>query len=205
MLARGLREHGFTVVTAATGAGALQTMAAHAVDAVVLDIGLPDADGRDVCQALRARGIAAPVIFLTARAGVTDRLSGFSAGGDDYLAKPFHLAELVARLEVALRRSGATEQVTIADLTLDPATHALTEGASSVSLSPTEYRLLARLLAAPGAVVRRRELLAAAWAHGSYVSDNTLDRYVVKLRRKLAALGTERTIETARGVGYRIS
>ena len=106
VLARGLREHGYVVVTAVDGASAMSSMN-PSIDAIVLDIGLPDADGRDVCHALRASGVSAPVLFLTARGGVTDRLSGFSVGGDDYLTKPFHLAELVARLQVALRRGRA--------------------------------------------------------------------------------------------------
>ncbi|MGZ4590411.1 MAG: response regulator transcription factor [Actinomycetes bacterium] len=203
VLARGLREHGYAVTTATDGASALRS--AGDVDVVVLDIGLPDADGRDVCQAMRARGISVPVLFLTARGGVTDRLSGFAVGGDDYLAKPFHLAELVARLQVALRRSGSTTEVSLDGLTLDPATHSLVGEQETVHLTPTEFRLLAKLMAEPGVVVRRHELLAAAWAHGSHVADNTLDQYVAKLRRKLADVGTERRIETARGIGYRLS
>jgi two-component system response regulator MprA len=135
VLARGLREEGFHVTTAADGASALRTVESGA-DAVVLDVGLPDSDGRDVCQAMRARGIDAPVVFLTAYDGVTDRLSGFSAGGDDYLTKPFHLAELVTRLRAALRRAGSDASVRSADLRLDPVTHDLALGDRSVALSP---------------------------------------------------------------------
>ena len=205
VVARGLREAGFEVTTAVDGTGALRTAAAAAFDAVVLDIGLPDADGRDVCQAMRAAGTTAPVVFLTARDGVTDRLSGFAAGGDDYLSKPFHLAELVARLQVAVRRSGEPQGTTSGDVHLDPSGHDVTGPTGSVALSPTEFRLLARLLAEPRTVVRRHERVAAAWAHGSIVADNTLDQYVAKLRRKLADTGTEQTIVTVRGVGYRVS
>jgi two-component system response regulator MprA len=205
VVARGLREAGFEVTTAADGTGALRTAAAGRFEAVVLDIGLPDADGRDVCQAMRAAGTTAPVVFLTARDGVTDRLSGFAAGGDDYLAKPFHLAELVARLRVAVRRNGEPTGRASGDVHLDPAGHDLSGPAGSVPLSPTEFRLLARLLAEPRAVVRRGELVAAAWAHGSIVADNTLDQYVAKLRRKLVEVGTTQTIVTVRGVGYRVS
>ena len=205
VVARGLREAGFEVTTAADGTGALRTAASARFDAVILDIGLPDADGRDVCQAMRAAGTTAPVVFLTARDGVTDRLSGFAAGGDDYLTKPFHIAELVARLQVAVRRSGEPADAGGGDVRVDPAGHDLTGPGGSVPLSPTEFRLLARLLAEPRAVVRRNELVAAAWAHGSIVADNTLDQYVAKLRRKLAEVGTEQTIVTVRGVGYRVS
>jgi two-component system response regulator MprA len=204
VVARGLREAGFEVTTAADGTGALRTAAAARYDAVVLDIGLPDADGRDVCQAMRAAGTTAPVVFLTARDGVTDRLSGFAAGGDDYLAKPFHLAELVARLHVAVRRSGQPSGGG-GDVRVDPAGHVVTGPVGTVPLSPTELRLLARLLAEPRTVVRRAELVAAAWAYGSIVSDNTLDQYVAKLRRKLVEVGSEQTIVTVRGVGYRVS
>ena len=204
VVARGLREHGFTVTTAADGASALRTAAAQDFDATVLDIGLPDADGRDVCQALRASGMTAPVVFLTARGDVADRLSGFAAGGDDYLTKPFHVAELVARLQVAVRRSGGVLRAASGDLSTDATTHDLSGPHGAVSLTPTEFRILSRLLAAPRGVVRRHELVAAAWAHGSQVSDNTLDQYVAKLRRKLTEVGTEQSIVTVRGVGYRI-
>jgi two-component system response regulator MprA len=205
VVARGLREAGFEVTTAADGTGALRTAAASRYDAVVLDIGLPDADGRDVCQALRAGGQQAPVLFLTAYDALHDRLSGFNAGGDDYLAKPFHLAELVARLHVAVRRSGQPAGGGGGDVRADPAGHVVTGPGGTVPLSPTELRLLARLLAEPRTVVRRAELVAAAWAYGSIVSDNTLDQYVAKLRRKLVEVGSEQTIVTVRGVGYRVS
>jgi two-component system response regulator MprA len=204
VLARGLREHGFEVTTATDGASALRTAAATELDAVVMDIGLPDADGRDVCQAMRAAGLTAPVVFLTARDGLTDRLSGFAAGGDDYLSKPFHLAELVARLQVAVRRSPPTPAPATGDLLVDPSTHDLTGPDGTISLTPTEFRLLARLLAEPRSVVRRHELVAAAWAHGSHVADNTLDQYVAKLRRKMSEVGTRQTVVTVRGVGYRV-
>ncbi len=209
VLARGLREQGFAVTTATDGAAALRTAAAGEFDATVLDIGLPDADGRDVCQALRAGGMTAPVLFLTARGDVVDRLSGFAAGGEDYLTKPFHLAELVARLQVAIRRSAGSPSTPGADnapdLVADPLTHDLTGPGGSVSLTPTEFRLLTRLLAPPRGVVRRHELVAAAWAYGSHVADNTLDQYVAKLRRKLDETGSSQRISTVRGVGYRIS
>jgi DNA-binding response OmpR family regulator len=202
VLARGLREEGFNVTTAADGASALRTVEGGA-DAVVLDVGLPDSDGRDVCQAMRARGIDVPVLFLTAYDGVTDRLSGFSAGGDDYLVKPFHFAELVARLRAALRRAGSDASVLAADLRLDPTTHDLALAGRSVSLSPTEFRIMGRMMAGPGAVVPRRALLRAGWPEGAFVTSNTLDQYVAKLRRKLRELDSDRRIGTVRGVGYR--
>ncbi|MDH6711354.1 DNA-binding response OmpR family regulator [Kitasatospora sp. MAA19] len=205
VLARGLREEHFEVLTATDGAGALRVVHDR-VDAVVLDIGLPDSDGRDVCHAMRAAGFDAPVLFLTAHDALADRLSGFSAGGDDYLAKPFHLAELAARVRAAIRRNGREPGVEVDGLRLDPVAHVLeSTSGESVALTPTEFRLLACLMAAPGAVVRRRTLLRAGWPEGAQVSDNTLDQYLVRLRRKLREAGSARGILTARGVGYRFA
>jgi DNA-binding response OmpR family regulator len=203
LLVRGLGEEGFTVTGVADGAGAL-AQPGDDVDALVIDIGLPDADGRDVCLALRARGCAAPVLFLTARDALTDRLSGFSAGGDDYLTKPFHFDELVARLRALLRRSGADAARTVEGLRLDPLTHAVGADGREANLTPTEFRVLAALTARPGVVVRRRELVRAAWPDGAIVHDNTLDQYVARLRRKLRQLEAGVEISTAHGVGYRL-
>jgi DNA-binding response OmpR family regulator len=203
LLRRGLEEEGFDVAVAGTGAAALE-QAAGDPQALVVDIGLPDTDGRDLCQALRARGVEAPVLFLTARDALTDRLSGFSAGGDDYLTKPFHFAELVARVRALLKRSAADRTTAVGDVVLDPVTHAMRRGAAEVSLTPTEFRVLAALFAQPDAVVRRRELVAAAWPDGAIVHDNTLDQYVARLRRKLREVGSAVAVETAHGVGYRL-
>ncbi|MEU6537944.1 response regulator transcription factor [Streptomyces sp. NPDC047000] len=207
VLRRGLAEEGFEPVPAADGATALRLAAADGIGAVVLDVGLPDADGRDVCQAMRGNGFGAPVIFLTARHGLTDRLSGFSAGGDDYLPKPFHLAELVARLRAAIRRSAAAPGAvaTVGDLVLDATRHSVSVGGVPVELSPTEFRLLATLVAAGGAVVSRRDLVRAAWPDGAHVSDNTLDQYLSRLRRKLREAGSALSLRTARGIGHRLS
>ncbi|OIK04835.1 response regulator transcription factor [Streptomyces monashensis] len=205
VLRRGLHDEDFDTVTAADGATALR-LATPDVSAVVLDVGLPDADGRDVCQAMRAGGFLAPVVFLTARHGLTDRLSGFSAGGDDYLPKPFHLAELTARLRAALRRAAPPPvAATAGGLVLDAVRHSATVDGDRVDLTPTEFRLLAALAAAGGELVRRRELLRAGWPEGAQVSDNTLDQYLTRLRRKLRAAGSDLTIATARGIGHRLT
>ena len=194
------------MLTAADGAGGMRAVRDHSkVDAVVLDIGLPDSDGRDVCHAMRAAGVNVPVVFLTAYDGLTDRLSGFSAGGDDYLAKPFHLVELAARVRAALRRAGRVPALEVAGLRLDPVAHVLEVSGERVPLTPTEFRLLACLMAAPGAVIRRRALLRAAWPEGAWVSENTLDQYLVRLRRKLREVDSPRGISTIRGVGYRLA
>ncbi|MFB7775365.1 response regulator transcription factor [Streptomyces bauhiniae] len=203
-LRRGLSAD-FEPVPAADGATALR-LADTGVEAAVLDIGLPDSDGRDVCQAMRANGFRAPVIFLTARHHITDRLSGFSAGGDDYLAKPFHLAELTARLRAVLKRSAVPSAVSHAGLVLDAVNHSMASRTGApVALSPTEFRLLASLVAARGDIVRRIDLVRAGWPEGAYVSDNTLDQYLSRLRRKLRAAGGGLSITTARGVGHRLS
>lgn len=203
LLARGLEEEGFAVVSAGDGAGAL-AVEHETLDALVLDVGLPDADGRDVCQALRARGCSAPVLFLTARDALSDRLSGFSAGGDDYVTKPFHIAEVVARLHALLRRASTVVATEVGDLRLDPVSHAVGGPGGDASLTPTEFRLLAALVARPEAVLRRRELVAAAWPDGAVVHDNTLDQYFTRLRRKLRTVQSGRAITTVHGVGYRL-
>jgi DNA-binding response OmpR family regulator len=207
LLARGLGEEGFDVVIAPTATAAIRH-AQSRLDLAVIDIGLPDADGRDLCQALRARGFPAPVLFLTARDAVTDRISGFNAGGDDYVTKPFAIAELVARLRALLRRATAAapapEPGDLGGLVLDPAAHAASGPGGSVQLTPTEFRLLAALAGRPATVIRRRELVGAAWPDGAVVYDNTLDQYVARMRRKLREVAPEAAIVTVRGVGYRL-
>jgi two-component system response regulator MprA len=204
VLVRGLREEGFAVDAVGDGGALLDRVERTVPDVLVIDIGLPDADGRDLCQALRARGIGTPVLFLTARDALVDRIAGFDAGGDDYLSKPFAFVELVARLQALLRRSGSDAALEAGTLRLDPVTHAVTDGAHRVSLTPTEFRLLARLMAKPGEAVRRRDLVRAGWPHGAVVRENTLDAYVARLRRKLRDLESTPDITTVHGVGYRV-
>ncbi len=204
LISRGLREEGFDVrVSVPTGTALLHGVQQTPTDLLVVDIGLPDADGRDVVMALRARRVHAPVLLLTARDGLSDLLSGFRAGADDYLVKPFAFAELTVRLHALARRFAPAAPPE--GLRLDPAGHSITDGERAVRLTPTEFRLLAPMMARPGEVVRRHALIAAAWPDGAIVHDNTLDSYVTRLRRKLAGLGTQATITAARGVGYRYS
>jgi DNA-binding response OmpR family regulator len=203
LLLRGLGEEGFEVRAVGDAASAMAQID-DVPDGLVIDVGLPDADGRDLCQALRVRGVDVPVLFLTARDALTDRLAGFSAGGDDYVTKPFHFDEVVARLRALLRRSAADASTTVGALRLDPVAHAISGEGGEASLTPTEFRLLAALAAQPGAVVRRRELVRAAWPDGAIVHDNTLDQYVARLRRKLRETSPLATIETAHGIGYRL-
>jgi two-component system response regulator MprA len=144
------------------------------------------------------------VLFLTAREALVDRIAGFDAGGDDYLPKPFAFVELVARLQALLRRSGGEGGVEAGGLRLDPVSHAASDPSGEVSLTPTEFRLLARLMSRPGEAVRRRDLARAGWPHGAIVRENTLDAYVARLRRKLKRLEQAPEIVTVHGVGYRI-
>jgi two-component system, OmpR family, response regulator len=204
MVQRALEEEGFQVSGAASGEEAIRRAVTDSPDALVIDVGLPDADGRDVCQALRAQGIQSPVLFLTAHDALTDRLAGFAAGGDDYLTKPFSLAELTARLRAVLSRAGVDGKLTSAGLSLDPTTHEVACGSRSARLTPTEFRVLGALASHAGEPVRRRDLVRAAWPDGALVSENTIDVYLARLRRKLRALPGSPAITTVHGVGYRM-
>ena len=202
VLMRGLEEEGFSATGLGTGRELLDRFSAESTDLLLLDVGLPDADGRDICQALRARGVQTPVLFLTARDALTDRVTGFSAGGDDYVAKPFAFAELVARIRAVLRRASTGVTAEAGGLLLDPVTHAAFIGATKIALTPTEFRLLAKLVAHAGEIVRRGDLIRTAWPHGARVRDNTLDTYIARLRRKLRAGAGAPTIATSHGIGY---
>ena len=204
MIVRGLGEEGFAARGVGSGRELLDRLASNSPDVLVIDVGLPDTDGRDVCQAVRAQGIRTPVLFLTARDALTDRLSGFNAGGDDYLAKPFAFAELVARLSALLRRTSTDLAIQAGALKLDPVAHAVFVHEGRAALTPTEFRVLARLIANPGEAVRRADLVRAAWPYRARVRDNTLDAYVARLRRKLRTLPGAPSIETVHGIGYRI-
>ena len=207
-LTSGLTDEGFSVVLAvATGRELLERWEAASPALLILDIGLPDADGRDVAMALRARGIDVPILMLTARGNLVDRLGGFHSGADDYLVKPFAFAELIVRLEALARRS-ADDGSPVQGIRLDPVTHAasatLESGVSiDVALTPTEFRLLALMIARRGQVVRRRALVSAGWPEGAMVTENTLDTYVARIRRKVAHVDPAASVSTVRGVGYR--
>ncbi|MBP2355860.1 two-component system response regulator MprA [Kribbella aluminosa] len=200
VLRRALEGDGHSVVAAASGRELLAQLE-PAPNVVVLDLGLPDADGRDVCLALRAHGVDAPVLMLTALSGLHHKVSGFEAGADDYLTKPFDVPELLLRVRALLRRT--TVNVTVDEVMLDPTSHEVRRGDDGESLTPTEFRLLGRLISVPGEVVRRHALVAAGWPHGAYVSENTLDSYLRRVRVKLDRLGIAERVATVRGVGYR--
>ncbi len=204
LLKAGLGEEGYDITAAAAGREALAAAATTTPAAMIIDIGLPDSDGRDLCQAMRAAGIEAPVLFLTALDSVPDRLLGFGVGADDYMTKPFVFAELIARVGVLVRRSGGAGGRAVGDLRLDPIDHTLVVGERSSKLTPTEFRLLGAMASRAGEVLRRRELVAAAWPDGAIVHDNTLDVYVGRLRRKLRSHGSTVEIHTVHQVGYEL-
>jgi two-component system response regulator MprA len=201
----GLRLHGHETVAAYDGAEALRRFSDdRTLDVLVLDIGLPDADGRDVCVALRSAGQQAPVLFLTALGELHHRLAGFAAGADDYLPKPFAVAELAVRIEALARRAGPSASEEPSGLRLDPSRHAVVHGDREVLLTPTEFRLLAAITSRPGEVVKRRAVIAAGWPDGAQVSENTLDSYASRIRRKLEQVGSPLQLRSVRGVGYQL-
>jgi DNA-binding response OmpR family regulator len=194
---------GHRVTTAHDGGEALRRFTPdESLEVIVLDIGLPDSDGRDVCQALRSAGQCAPVMFLTALGAMHDKLAGFSAGADDYLAKPFDVKELVARVEALAKRGRVVSVTAPGGLVLDPARHSLCCDGTEVMLTPTEFRMLAAITSRPGEVVRRHAIVAAAWPHGAIVHDNTFDAFIRRIRVKLGQVRSPLTLTTVRGVGY---
>jgi DNA-binding response OmpR family regulator len=198
-----LAEAGFDVTPVRNGATALQ-YGDEPLDALVIDVSLPDTDGRDLCRALRVVGCTAPALFLTTPESVADRMVGFGSGGHDYATKPLRIDEVVARLRDLVRHNGSADaRSQVGSLRMDPVASSIGVGAREVSLTPTEFRVLAALAAHPGTVVRRADLVRAAWPAGAIVHDNTLDQYIARLRRKLRQVTADAEITTARGVGYR--
>jgi two-component system, OmpR family, response regulator MprA len=203
-LARALPLHGFRVVTAVDGLEAFARMVDETPAVVVLDIGLPGPDGRSVAQRLRSGGSSVPILMLTARDTVEDRVAGLDSGADDYLTKPFALEELVARLRALLRRAVAPEgpeRRRVADVVVDLDARNVLRSGREVALSPTEYAILELLLDPPGRVVTREHLTDILW-DGVDVGPNALEQHVAGLRRKLEAQGGDRVVHTVRGVGY---
>ena len=204
-LERVLRLGGYGVDLAEHGGAALERLAQQRYAAVVLDVGMPQPDGLEVCRRLRKRGDRTPVIMLTAREAVSDRVDGLEAGADDYLTKPFAVEELLARLRALLRRSGAGPEgrtLAYADLTLVPSTREVRRGTQRLELRPTEFSLLETFLSHPGVVLTRSALYEAVWGYDFGRASKALDVYVGYLRRKLETGGASRLIHTVRDVGY---
>jgi len=206
-LVRVLREAAWAADTARTGAEALGALAAFEYDLVILDLGLPDMDGFEVCRAMRARGDRTPVLMLTARGAVNDRVRGLDAGADDELAKPFAVSELLARLRSLARRpAGALEPVLrIADLELDPATRGARRGGVEIALTAREYALLEYLMRNPRMVLTRGKILGHVWDDNFEPVANAVDVLVGRLRRKVDLPGLVPLVHTVRGAGYAIT
>jgi two-component system, OmpR family, response regulator len=206
LLRRGLTEEGHAVDLARTGDDALWMAGAAEYDAIVLDLMLPGLDGIEVCRRVRESGVWAPVLMLTARDAVDDRVAGLDAGADDYLPKPFSFAELLARIRALVRRGGAERPVVleVGDLKLDPATRQVWRGRAEVKLSAKEFALLEAFMRRPGLVLSRLQLLEHAWDYGYENRSNVVDVYIRYLRDKIDRPFGRDAIETVRGVGYRL-
>lgn len=206
LVCRGLERAGYTVAWERQAGTVAAAMRGRRFSALVLDLGLPDMDGLALCRALRADGATTPVLMLTARGELGDRLDGFDSGADDYLPKPFAFAELLARLAVLVRRYGerAVDPVRYGALTLDPVARKAAVAGAAITLGPREFDLLAALIAAGGGVIDRATLIATVWGDQTTINDNTLDVYIGYLRRRFASHPAAPTVETLRGRGYRL-
>jgi two-component system OmpR family response regulator len=206
LIKRGLQEEGHVVDVVGDGPEALWMAAENPYDAVILDVMLPTFDGLEVCRRLRQQGITTPVLILSARGEIDDRVRGLDCGADDYLAKPFSFAELGARLR-ALRRRGSDVQPTVlavGDLTLDPAARRAWRGTTELDLSAKEFALLELLMLHPGQVLGRTQILEHGWDFAFDGLSNVVDQYIRYLRNKVDRPFGRRDLETVRGVGYRL-
>ena len=201
---RALSFEGYDVVTARDGAEALAIVLNDRIEAIVLDVMMPIVDGLEACRRIRARGDTTPILMLTARTDVTDRVAGLDAGADDYLVKPFALEELLARLRALLRRSsGAVAEVMkVGDLVMDTGSRVVRRGENVLDLTKTEFDLLELLMSNPGIVIDRDTIYDRIWGYDFATSSNSLDVYIGYLRRKIEANDAPRLIQTVRGVGY---
>ena len=206
LLKRGLEEEGHAVDLAGDGPDGLWLATENPYAAIVLDVMLPGFDGFELCRKLRAAGVWVPVLMLTARDAVNDRVRGLDAGADDYLVKPFSLLELAARLRALVRRDDRARPVLLAegDLKLDPASKRAWRGSTELQLSPKEVSLLELFLRHPGTVLTRSQILDAAWDFAYDGTSNVVDQYVTYLRKKIDVPFGRHDLETVRGMGYRL-
>jgi two-component system copper resistance phosphate regulon response regulator CusR len=207
MLAKGLREQSYAVDIAAEGPEALEKTAINSYDVLLLDVMLPGIDGFEVCRRLRQQGSRVPILLLTARGGVGDRIAGLDCGADDYLAKPFDFGELLARIRALLRRGTELKDtvLTLGDLSLDTRTHAVLRGRVPIALTAKEYALLEYLMNRKGEVVSRADISEHVWEESYDPFSNLIEVYVQRLRRKLEAVGGAPLLHTRRGEGYVLS
>ncbi|TAK66979.1 MAG: response regulator transcription factor [Dehalococcoidia bacterium] len=204
-LERALRREEYAVTIARDGEEAISAVEAQSPDAVILDVSMPKLDGLSVCRRLRAAGSRVPILVLTARHSLGDKVAGLDAGADDYLAKPFALEELLARLRAIMRRAAPADgsnALTLGDLTLDAGTRVVTRAGLPIELTRTEYQLLEMFLRNPGQVLTRELIFDRVWGYDFGVNSNSLDVYIGYLRRKTEAGDQPRLIHTVRGVGY---
>ncbi|MDQ1723780.1 MAG: two-component system, OmpR family, response regulator [Frankiaceae bacterium] len=206
LLGASLRYEGFEIATATNGREAMQVARTFKPDALVVDVMMPIMNGFDMTRRMRADGMVAPVLFLTARDGTDDKVTGLTLGGDDYVTKPFSLDELVARLRALLRRHGAPDSsqsasLTFADIELDDDTHEVIKAGEGVTLSPTEFKLLRYFLLNPGRVLSKAQILDHVWQYDFGGDANIVESYMSMLRRKVDT-GDPRLLHTLRGVGY---
>ena len=206
LIGRGLTEEGLTVDIAGTGADALVMARSTGYDAIVLDVVLPGIDGFETCRQLRVEGIWTPVLMLTARGALVDRVAGLDGGADDYLTKPFSFVELLARLRALVRRGQAERPtvIEVGDLKLDPATNQVWRGEAEIEVSAKEFTLLSVFMRNPGVVLSRTQLLEQAWEYDFEHRSNVVEVYIRYLRRKVDIPFGRRSIETVRGAGYRL-
>lgn len=201
---RALSFEGYDVVTARDGAEALAIVLNDKIEAIVLDVMMPIIDGLEACRRIRARGDTTPILILTARTDIDDRVAGLDAGADDYLVKPFALEELLARLRALLRRSSGTvaEVLKVGDMVMDTGSREVRRGDTIVELTKTEFDLLELLMTNPGIVIDRDTIYDRIWGYDFATSSNSLDVYIGYLRRKTEIDDAPRLIQTVRGVGY---
>ncbi len=197
-------EAGYTTQLVGDGMSAKESAMSQEFDLILLDVMLPKMDGFTVCKQLRAASVATPILLITARDAVEDKIRGLDSGADDYLVKPFQVGELLARMRALLRRSASAPTVLhVGDLTLDPATRKATRGAKTIPLSTTEYALLEYLMRNAGRVMTRAQILEHVWQYDFDGNDNVLDVYISYLRTKIDK-GRSPLIHTARGIGFRV-